>query len=274
MAVLKKGIPVIGTVGQVTIKHYTDKTVVCQKIGKRTKPLSEAQMRDHYRMRNTMAMYSRLKGSLMEHFEGCPHLGQASNWYVRHNKHLNVSYLTKHEVDMGACVVEGHQVSLGTLDAVNHHLTPSGRLVTDIRLGREIDDATTVGALAADILDHNPSFAQGDMLDLVYMSQMIAPGGIPMAKYHGASVVLDTNDDRLLNAHAGWVPWVMDEVDGQGMLALGAPLGRDAACFVHVRHSPSGRHQVSPQRLICRNEIVDDYRWELRKELLMECSKE
>lgn len=269
MATIDLDFPMHGSVGQMTFKHYPDKDVVCQKIGKHNKPLSEAQARDNYRMRNTMAMFAQLKGSLMDHLEGCPHLGWASNWYVRYNKHRNVSYLTRQEVVAGACVVEGHQVSHGTLTEIDQHLTPEGRLFTDICIDGEIDFQTTVGELSADILAHNPTFALGDRLDLVYLRQWVPSDGIPRARYYGVEVVLDKHDTKLLSSLAAVAPWQRHDVGGRGVLGLEQPLGRDAACFVHVRHRTSGRHQVSTQRLLCTNDMMEHYRWEQRRDLLV-----
>ncbi|MCQ2273928.1 MAG: hypothetical protein MJZ86_03940 [Bacteroidales bacterium] len=269
MALVDCDIPMRGSVGQMTFKHYADKVVVCQKIGKRTKSLSEAQARDNYRMRNAMAMFGQLKEGLLEHLEGCPDLRRASNWYVRYNKYRNESYLTKQEVKWKACVVEGHQVSHGTLAEIDQHLTPDGRLFTDIRIDGEIDAQTTVGELSADILAHNPAFALGDRLDLVYLHQQIDADEMPRAQYRETQMTLNRHDARLLGTLTADIPWVRHEVGGQGVLALARPLGRDASCFVQVRHSRSGRHQVSSQRMLCENDLVEHYRWEVRKELMM-----
>lgn len=269
MAIAELDIPLRGSVGAFTYKCYADKVVVCQKIGKHKKPLSEAQTRDNYRMRNTMAMFSLLKGSLVEHLEDCPDLGRASNWYVKLNKHRNLSYITKRERELGVCVVEGHQVSLGSLPEIGHCLTPAGVLLTDICIDNEVGDGTTVGALAADIVACNPVFAMGDRLDLVYVRQEQTADGLPKASSHGVEMVLDGSDSRLLNSLTGDVPWVRCEASGGAVLGLARPLAREAACFVHVRPEASGQHRVSSQQLLCVNDLVEGYRWELRKDLLL-----
>lgn len=271
MAIVDVDIPVQGSVGSYTFKHYKDKVVVCQKIGKHKKPLSEAQARDNYLMRNTMAMFSLLKGSLMDFLEDCPDLGKASNWYVRFNKHRCQAYLTAEERSRGACVVEGHQVSFGSLPEIGHRLTPEGRLLTDIRIGNEIGAETTVGELSADIVEHNPAFAEGDRLGLVYVRQNQDTEGLPKASCHVVEMVMDRSDGKLVDSLAGEVRWARCAAGDGTVLGLSRPLEREAACFVHVRNAAPRRFRVSTQRLLCVNDLADDYHWEQRRALLLSC---
>ncbi len=177
------------------------------------------------------------------------------NRFLSHAMQTEPVYLTRSQVDNGACVLTSVVVSEGTLPEIN--VTHDGIApATDIALGNlVIDDVTTVGTLSAAIVRHNRQFGYGDGL-LFYAARQLADPllGMPVVKVECAEVVLDGGDGRLL-LHDGVAR--LGFASRAGVLAAAAPM-QGGVAWVHTRGDGSAVRR-STQRMVVDNAALARY---------------
>lgn len=110
--------------------------------------------------------------------------------------------LTKEMCLSGCAVIEGYQVSRGSLPPVSLTASGSGnQYVTDIKITNAITGSTTVGQLAADILANNSQFVAGDNIAFVFFKNWKASRvEWPYAATAYTEITLDTTSATVINS--------------------------------------------------------------------------
>lgn len=182
------------------------------------------------------------------------------NIFMSLNINGSVVGLTKEMALNGCSVVEGYNVSRGSLPS----LQAVGNVVQngwawDIILSITIGSSTTVGQLSADIIDNNPDFRQGDNLAFIIFKNTKATNSFPYVSCIYSELTLDRNSDKLLQSVN-----LMDRLVKSSQNTLGATFGASGSkeaggVLIHTR-KVEGSLQVSSQKILTTTEnIIDDY---------------
>lgn len=182
------------------------------------------------------------------------------NIFMSLNINGSVVGLTKEMALNGCSVVEGYNVSRGSLPS----LQAVGNIVQNgwawnIALTITIGSSTTVGQLSADIIDNNPDFRQGDNLAFIIFKNTQATNTFPYASCVYSELTLDRNSTVLLQSVN-----LMDRLVKSSQNTLGATFGASGSkeaggVLIHTR-KVEGSLQVSSQKILTTTEnIIDDY---------------
>lgn len=135
---------------------------------------------------------------------------------------------TKEMCEAGCAVIEGYQVSRGSLPPIALSASQSGNYyVTDIKLTLTISGTTTVGQLAADIIANNPQFVEGDNIALVgFKNWLTSRTEFPYASSRYAEITLDSTSTTLLST----IP------------EFGSRLSKDTSGYLQVSWSSTGQY--------------------------------
>lgn len=139
--------------------------------------------------------------------------------------------LTKEMCLSGCAVIEGYQVSRGSLPPIALSASQSGSFyVTDIKLTISIGSSTTVGQLAADIIANNSQFQEGDNIAFISFKNWLASRvEWPYAASSYAEITLDPTSATLVSA----VP------------VVGSRLGKDSNGNLQVGWSSTGQYDTT-----------------------------
>lgn len=109
---------------------------------------------------------------------------------------------TKEMCEAGCAVIEGYQVSRGSLPPISLSPSQSGNnYVTDIKISNAIQGGTTVGQLAADILANNSQFSEGDNIAFIFFRNWkTSRTEWPYASSVYAEITLDTTSTTVINS--------------------------------------------------------------------------
>lgn len=109
---------------------------------------------------------------------------------------------TKEMCEAGCAVIEGYQVSRGSLPPISLTASGSGnQYVTDIKISNAIQGSTTVGQLAADILANNSQFAAGDNIAFIFFRNWkTSRTEWPYASSVYAEITLDESSTTVINS--------------------------------------------------------------------------
>lgn len=174
--------------------------------------------------------------------------------------------LTKEMCLSGCAVIEGYQVSRGSLPPIALSASQSGSYyVTDIKLTITIGSSTTVGQLAADIIANNSQFQEGDNIAFVSFKNWLASRvEWPYAASSYAEITLDPTSTVLLSA----VPVVGSRIgkDSSGNLQVGwsstgqfDPTREVGFVAIHTRKSASMLEVSSQEILMNTNSLVSQF---------------
>ena len=109
---------------------------------------------------------------------------------------------TKEMCEAGCAVIEGYQVSRGSLPPISLSPSQSGNnYVTDIKISNAIQGGTTVGQLAADIIANNSQFVEGDNIAFIFFKNWkTSRTEWPYAASLYAEITLDTTSTTVINS--------------------------------------------------------------------------
>lgn len=122
------------------------------------------------------------------------------NIFMKLNIQRATASLTKAMSESGCGVVEGWQVSRGSLPPIAiQHVVSGNQFVTDIKISNTIAGGTTVGQLTADILANNPQFREGDNLGLaLFYNWNNAGNGWPYVSSRYTEITLDSASEQVV----------------------------------------------------------------------------
>lgn len=110
--------------------------------------------------------------------------------------------LTKEMCEAGCAVIEGYQVSRGSLPPIALSASQSGnQYMTDIKLSNAITGSTTVGQLAADIIANNSQFVEGDNIAFIFFKNWkTTRTEWPYAASAYTEITLDSSSATVINS--------------------------------------------------------------------------
>lgn len=153
------------------------------------------------------------------------------NWFMKLNVNKAIVGTSKEMNEAGCAIVEGYQVSVGSLPPINNSVAGSGNnYVTDIVLSNAITSSTTIGQLATDILTNNPQFAEGDNIAFVFFRNWLTSRTEwPYAASVYAEITLDTASTKLVSA----------------IVNLGSRLSKSTGNFLQASYTTTGLYDVT-----------------------------
>lgn len=153
------------------------------------------------------------------------------NWFMKLNVNKAIVGTSKEMNEAGCAVVEGYQVSVGSLPPINNSVAGSGtNYVTDIVLSNAITGSTTIGQLSTDILNNNPQFVEGDNIAFVFFRNWLTSRTEwPYAASVYTEITLDTASTKLVSA----------------IVNLGSRLSKSTGNFLQASYSTTGLYDVT-----------------------------
>lgn len=249
-----------GSVGSVTFSQTGGKTVVKQKVGKKSVPVRTwRQMRRRVLWANLVNLYRAFSGRLHPSFENKEAGCSDYNEFMSVNIGGSGVALTAEEARQGGCVVSSYQVTRGTLPSVGVTFAENNVPVTDIAVGGlALGASTTLKTFSKAILDNNSSWKNGDQLSVFIARQTVdSTTGVPRVKIEAVEITLDKNNETAL---------LGDLVDidlftvADGFLSLAGSVNGGVA-VVHSRLTPEGT-EVSTQFFVVSNPLLVQYQSE------------
>ena len=260
MAILKGIISKMnGSAGNLTFKQTGGQTVVSEKVTQTTDARTELQQKQRMKWANVIRMYQVLRPYMKLAFGGSQNGRSDYNKFVSVNLALQPVYLTKAEVNAGACVVAPYKITQGKLKSISV-AGKASEAVTNISLGTlTITADTTVAEFSNAVVQHNKFFEYGDQITYFLVSQEINEvTSTPMADVDACCIVLDKNKDTKL----------LSLVDSRGFASrdgylaaqADADFGNHGMVWIHSRKNVSdGTTMVSAQFLVCDNALLAQY---------------
>lgn len=126
------------------------------------------------------------------------------NIFMQLNINAANAALTKEMCESGCAVIEGFQVSRGSLPPIALTNAQSGnQYVSDIKISNAISGSTTIGQLSADILANNPQFVEGDNLAFIFFKNYkTSRTEWPYVSTVYTEITLDTTSSVVVNSVA------------------------------------------------------------------------
>lgn len=214
-------------------------------------PRTPPQMSNRVKWANLVTFYRANRGWIHKAFEVKKRTQSDYNKLMQLNVTNSTIYLTKQEVEGGACVISPYRISDGTLPSISLELTGE-QYQSDIDLGTLAinEQTTTVADFATAVLSNNMSVEAGDQLSIIVEYQMInKESGYPYVVVREWEILLDEDDDSLLSDHYQSIILDSVNIDGHNKLAI-AYAGSNIAFALIWSRTKSGKTYVSPQSLV------------------------
>lgn len=213
-------------------------------------PRTPAQMDNRVRLQNVVSVYRANKNWMKGAFENKKQKESDYNAFVSANLSSSQVAFTKQQAAAGAAVAAPYQISSGSLGSIEQQVSES-ELQTNIYLGTlTIDQATTVGELAAAVIANNNNIVQGMQLSLILNIQQVNQvTGIPYIITRAYEVLLDPSSQDLLSAY--YPDGLLASGGGQDNILYAdlSEQGSGAASFI-LSHTVSATTRVSEQSLL------------------------
>ena len=269
MAILKGIISKLnGSAGNLTFKQLGGKTVVSEKISSTTDAKTLPQQKQRMKWANVVRMYKVLRDYMKLAFGGSTNGRNDYAKFVSTNLALAPVYLTKQEVNAGACIVAPYAITQGILKSISV-AGKGNQAVTSIALGSlTITADTTIAQFSNAVVTNNREFNYGDQITFFLVHQTINEvTNMPIADVEACAIVLDKNNSATL------LPLVDDRgfAVQSGCLAAkaGYDFGDHGMAWVHSRKQ-AGKTLVSTQYLICDNALLTEYQSEAAYDMAAE----
>ena len=269
MAILKGIISKLnGSAGNLTFKQLGGKTVVSEKISSTTDAKTSPQQKQRMKWANVVRMYKVLRDYMKLAFGGSTNGRNDYAKFVSTNLALAPVYLTKQEVNAGACIVAPYAITQGILKSISV-AGKGNQAVTSIALGSlTITANTTIAQFSNAVVTNNREFNYGDQITFFLVHQTINEvTNMPIADVEACAIVLDKNNSATL------LPLVDDRgfAVQSGCLAAkaGYDFGDHGMAWVHSRKQ-AGKTLVSTQYLICDNALLTEYQSEAAYDMAAE----
>lgn len=256
-----------GSLGNVTLRLVGGDTIASQKVMKKGKGGTVAQVKIRARWGNLVNLYRAFAGALRLCFEGLNARVTDFNAFIKKNIMASTVYLTSGEVASGGAVVFAARVSDGTLPSIAHTMGTGDVIVSSIALGSmAITASTTLKAFSQAVINNNPEFQAGDQISAFLVKQQVnTESGIPYVEVLKQEVTLDVEDEDTI---------LRDLVTAECFSVVDNHVGFGASingggCYVHSRKTANGI-QVSGQNLVVTNSILPTYQTAAQRQLALE----
>ena len=279
-----------GKIGNVIYRHTKYGLILTAAPQNINDPKTDRQLRNRIVLGNLAANYRLYRDALPLLFEQKNPSCTDYNMFMAVNHGTVSVYITLQQREADACVIAPYQFSDGTLVPVHYHLVYLNPpkpgtfeylcderepvLVSNLVLGSlVIDKETSVADFSEAIINHNTGWQEGDELYFLFATQsMQAYTGYPEAKMESWHIILNTSsfasDQRLYDqvAPLGFTSVsepvegaVEGGVEGTYRLGMNVPLLDSGAAWLHLRHTPAGKIQLSTQHLFVKNDLLESY---------------
>lgn len=213
-------------------------------------PRTPAQMDNRVRLQNVVSVYRANKNWMKGAFENKKQKESDYNAFVSANLSSSQVAFTKQQAAAGAAVAAPYQITSGSLGSIEQQVRES-ELQTNIYLGAlTIDQATTVGELAAAVIANNNNIVQGMQLSLILNIQQVNQvTGIPYIITRAYEVLINPSSQDLLSAY--YPDGLLASGGGQDNILYAdlSEQGSGAASFI-LSHTVSATTRVSEQSLL------------------------
>ena len=248
-----------GKVGQYIYRQTRTGTVVSEAPVKPVVPLRTArQMNIRTQWANLGAIFKAFNGMLRKGFENLPSHMSVYNAFIQANLGLVKVYITRLIRLNGGSILAPYQITRGSLPSITLSQTTARLTKSSISLGSlNISATTTIGQLAAAILENNPDFEPYDQLTCFIGSQALdSATRTPRTTIKGHKIILDPDDTTVL--------WSVVDKFGfstvEGFLGTAATVRDGAIAWVHSREDEAhGILKVSSQFLYVENSSLATY---------------
>lgn len=209
------------------------------------------QQNRRVRWANLVNVYKKSQGWMYYAYEYRKKGVSDYNKFMQLNVNRSFIALTRDEAASGACVIDGYQVSEGSLMPISHALI-DGVWVTNIKLGDyTIDDETTIGNFTEAVIQNNTWIREDYQISFISYQQMIDEYGIPRIICTPYELTLKKNStDKVRN----YLPVFCSSVKN-GFLATNEDITIGAFCYV-LSAKENGRTVVSTQYLVNNNQSL------------------
>lgn len=245
-----------GSVGKYTFRQQKGQTIVSEKVTPSENPKrTERQMKVRAQWPNLVAFWQTFTGNLKPSFQSKPRTRSDFNEFMSSNLGTNPIYLTAQEARNGGCVVTSYQVTRGSLDSIVVEIDGTSAK-TDIQMGgMTIGASTTLKTFSEAIIDHNPTWRNGDQISFFVSTQsQDAATGTPRVLTECIEITLDKFNELSLLGDIVEANFLT--VDG-GRLVFAAPANGGVAA-VHSRLVGSKTY-VSTQFMVVQNSLLSRY---------------
>lgn len=161
-------------------------------------PRTNSQMEQRTRWANLVNFYRANAGWMKFAYETKKQNQSEYNKFMSLNVPSARIYLPKSIASQGGCVVDAYQMTQGSLASVEV-LKSGAAWQTNLYLASitELDENSTVGEVAAQLLPQNPALREGDQLSFLRFTQMTnSSTGVPFVVVRRYEVLLKANDTR------------------------------------------------------------------------------
>lgn len=226
-------------------------------------PRTQAQMNQRVKWANLVNLY-RANSSWMKYAFETKKASQSDyNKFMSLNVTNSNIFLTKNIAAAGGCVVQGYQVTQGSLPSIETTYDAGFEgWLTNIFLGPNVElNTTSVAAFTQMLLNNNPALQEGDQISFIRLTQMTnADSGYPYVIVRKYEVILSlTNSTSLWD----YIPQdYIDSDEGAEMSRLMVKDSGNAGGFALIlSRTKGGKTFVSSQRIIVANnaELIAAY---------------
>lgn len=245
-----------GSVGKYTYRQQNGQTIVSEKVTPSENPKrTEKQMKVRAQWANIVAFWQTFTGNLKPSFQSKRRTRSDFNEFMSSNLGVNSVYLTAQEARNGGCVVAPYQVTRGSLDSIVVEIGDNGAK-TNIQMGGiTIGASTTIKTFSEAIIDHNPTWRNGDQISFFVSTQsQDALTGTPRVLTECFEITLDKFDELTLLSDIVEANFLTVE---SGRLVFAAPVNGGVAA-VHSRLVNSKTY-VSTQFMVVQNSLLTRY---------------
>lgn len=217
-------------------------------------PRTQAQMTQRVRWSNLVNLY-RVNANWMKFaFETKKQSQSDYNKFMSLNVATSPIFLPKQVAAAGGCIVAPYIITQGSLPSIEA-VEVSENWYTNLYLesANSINQNTTIGALSADLLQHNPALREGDQLSFIRMTQQTnSSTGVPYVVVRKYEFILSLNDTRLYKDF--WpIDVVMAEDYGNGGVVFVNNTDNAGGWAMILSRTIGGKTYVSSQSIIVAN---------------------
>lgn len=244
-----------GKIGDITYYISNGQQVARQALNNSnygaTASRSDAQQVRRVKWANLVNFYKLSKSWMKKAYESKEGKQSDYNKFMQLNVNNARVALTRQEAVQGACIIDGFQITQGTIAPVE--ITKVGDIWRSSLLlgGLTIDDNTTIAQFTNAIVSNNTNVEEGFQLSFVSYQQYVDGLGIARAICTFYEVTLNTTSTELLR---DYLPAFCSQVNG-GYLATNDNISLGGFTWI-LSNQKNGKVFVSSQSLVPNNEAL------------------
>lgn len=241
----------VGKLGGVVYYMNKGQNVVRDSAASVSNPRTTAQQEQRLRLGNLVAFYRGNQPWMKRGaFESKKATWSDYNAFVSANSKVSPVYLTKGQIERGACVVAPYIVTKGTLPSVQVTYDQGSEVfLSDLYVGSDIviSGTTTAAELSAALRANNNGLQAGDQISVIQCLQG-TDNEAPTMLVRAYEFIIDEGDNRTL-ADLGLEGVILGDNDGLNEVLATPFEGAGGVAFI-VSRTTSGAIKVSTQSVV------------------------